>query len=144
MRVLAKAVLAVLLPLATIACGKDEDVSKLPVNDDSFLVVDANTGCNSKYSEDKRRDLFNDLYRNRWMTVVGAVEMSGADDVSLKALRGTMTYDVQVQLADKRAGYELLKGQFIAVRYVMRSAGGCLLPYSGDHGRVVPISSARG
>ncbi|MEZ4330442.1 MAG: hypothetical protein R3F35_01715 [Myxococcota bacterium] len=124
--------------LATIlACTppEAEDPASYPTSDASYSEVDAEVGCASKFSDDKKDDLFRTKYRNHWMTWTGEVLLAEADNASLN-LDGVGTQDVQIDFADERAGYELLKGQRITVKFVMKTAGGCFLPFSGEFGTI--------
>ncbi len=42
-----------------------------------------------------------------------------------------------VDFTDKKAGYYLMKGEWITVRFVMKTTGGCFLPFSGDYATIV-------
>ncbi len=117
----------------SMACSPPEDPSNYPASDASYEEVNAEVGCDSKFSDDKKDDLFRAKYRNHWMTWRGAVLLAEADNASLN-LDGVGTQDVRIDFADERAGYDLLEGQEITVKFVMKTAGGCFLPFSGDHG----------
>ncbi|NCT79880.1 zinc ribbon domain-containing protein [Pseudomonas stutzeri] len=97
----------------------------------SYDEVDRLVGCASTFSDDKKDDIFNDRFRNRWMTWSGRIELVEADSASLN-IDGQGLQDLSVDFQDKRAGYDLQKGQVITVRFLMKSAGGCFLPYSGE------------
>lgn len=101
----------------------------------SYREVDGQVGCKSKYSDDKKDDLFNELYRNKWMTWKGRVVLLEAGRVSIDLDGGTQ--DLSVKFEDPNAGYNLSKGMPLEVQFVMRSAGGCFLPFSGDKGIVL-------
>ena len=95
------------------------------------------TGCESRYSEDKKDDLFASNYEDRTMTVTGEVAYISGGQVGIKVLPSTLTYDVLIELSDANAAYDLEKEQRLSVSFKMRSAGGCFLPYSGDEGIIV-------
>jgi len=97
----------------------------------SYAEVDRLVGCASTYSEDKKADIFNDRFLDRWMTWTGSIQLIEAERVSLN-IDGKGIQDLSVRFEDKRAGYDLQKGQIITVRFLMKSAGGCFLPYSGE------------
>jgi len=79
-----------------------------------FAAMRAETGCDSKYSDEKKADLF-----------------------EAKPPR-TFSYDVRVKLSDPKSAYDLQKDQRVTLRFTVRSAGGCVLPYGGDQGVLVP------
>jgi hypothetical protein len=54
----------------------------------------------------------------------------------LKVMPTTLTSDVTVRLEDPSKAYYLEEGRRITVDFVLDSAGGCFLDYSGSHGTV--------
>jgi hypothetical protein len=111
-----------------------------------FAALVAETGCQSKYSDEKKADIFDakykaDIfdakYKDKEMTVTGEVATVGKGDLTIKILPTTLTFDLKVKLSDAKATYDLEKGQHVTVSFVMRSAGGCFLSYSGDQGVIV-------
>jgi hypothetical protein len=100
----------------------------------NFAGMLADTGCNSKYSDDKKADLFASKYQNREMIVTGEIASLNKGDVGLKVLRDTFTYDIAITLRDAKAAYDLEKGQRVTVQFTVDSAGGCILPYEGKNG----------
>ena len=71
-----------------------------------FVNILAETGCESRYTEDKRADLFATKYKNKEMTVFGEVS-TGRGELSLKILRKTLTSDLHVKLVDPNSAYDL-------------------------------------
>jgi hypothetical protein len=57
----------------------------------AFLQMIAETGCESKYSDDKKADLFAKRWHGTPMTVTGEVSLVSSGTVSLKILRTTLT-----------------------------------------------------
>jgi hypothetical protein len=108
--------------------------AKAAPNNIAFMQMLADTGCKSRYSDDKKADLFASNYKNKQMTVTGEIATLSSNDLSLKVLPATLTFDVIIKLADSKAGYDLEKGQRVTMTFVVNSAGGCLLSYSGDRG----------
>lgn len=102
----------------------------------------AMTGCNSRYSDDKKSDLFG-RFKGRQMTATGRVVSVDHGEVALKLLPSTLTYDLQVQMRDSRSVYDLERGQFLTVQFRMLTQGGCVLPYGGDQGTVVHVANPR-
>jgi len=127
-------IMAVVL-VALSGCSS-EDPSSYPNSSASYQELNSEVGCDSKYSDDKKDDIFKSRYKNHWMTWSGEVVLADADDASLN-IDGKGTQDLQVDFADKRAGYNLTKGNVITVRFVMKHAGGCFLPFSGDYATIV-------
>lgn len=102
----------------------------------TYAQLDAEVGCKSKYSDQKKDDIFDSSYKNHWMTMKGSIDLVDSDNVSLN-LDGKGTQDLRVDFADKNAGYNLTKGSQIKVRFLMTSAGGCFLPFGGKEATIV-------
>lgn len=111
-------------------------VKDYPESDATYAQVNAEVGCKSTYSDQKKDDIFNAEYKDRWMTWSGKVVLLDSDQVSLN-VDGIGTQDLQVDFADKNAGYDLAKGRQLTVRFLMKSAGGCFLPFGGREATVV-------
>ena len=47
------------------------------------------------------------------------------------------TQDLSVYFEKKGAGYNLREGQWITVRFLMKSTGGCFLPFGGERATIV-------
>jgi len=102
----------------------------------TYEEVDAEVGCKSKYSDDKKDDIFKARFKDHWMTWRGAINLAEADNASLN-IDGIGTQDLQVSFESPRAGYDLTKGNKITVKFLMKSAGGCFLPFTGKEGVIV-------
>ena len=113
-----------------------ETSSNYSTSNASYEKLDSEVGCGSKYSKDKKSDIFNLRYKNRWMTWRGEIVLVEADSVSLN-IDGKGTQDLAVDFANKTAGYNLTKGTFVTVRFLMKSTGGCFLPFSGVKATIV-------
>ncbi|RMN70570.1 hypothetical protein ALQ54_00294 [Pseudomonas syringae] len=102
----------------------------------SYEQANAEVGCKSTFSDQKKDDIFKAKYKDRWMTWSGKIVLLESDEVSLN-VDHIGTQDLKVEFADKQAGYNLSKGSELKVRFLMRSAGGCFLPFSGLEATVV-------
>src|SRR5262249_31880692 len=102
-----------------------------------FPAFAAETGCDSRYSEDKKADKFNRL-KDKSVSVDGVVAHVDGNKLGIKLLKQTLTYDVLVTFSDSKDIYDLEKGEYVTVAFIMRRAGGCFLPYTGDSGVIVP------
>lgn len=107
-----------------------------PESTTTYNQVNADIGCKSTFSDQKKEDVFNAKYKNHWMTWKGEIALLESDEVSLN-VDGIGTQDLQVDFADKQAGYNLSKGSPLKVRFLMTSAGGCFLPFGGREATVV-------
>ena len=70
------------------------------------------------------------------MTVIGERPLR-SDELSLKILPSTFTFDVTIKMRDAEATYDLEKGQCVTVKFVLTDAGGCILSYSGEQGIII-------
>ena len=113
-----------------------EDPSSYPVSSASYRELNSEVGCDSRYSDDKKNDIFESRYKDHWMTWSGEVLLAESDETSIN-IDGKGTQDLQVYFEDPQAGYNLMKGQNITVKFVMKQVGGCFLPFSGEHATIV-------
>lgn len=109
----------------------NEDSIAHPVSKADYAELDNEVGCNSKYIDEKKDDLFNTRYMNHWMTWTGEVVAAHPDSVSLN-MDSKGIQDLQVTFAAPKAGYDIIIGSVIAVKFVMKSAGGCIFPFTGN------------
>lgn len=99
-------------------------------SDATYAELENEVGCKSKYSDAKKADIFNTRYKGREMIWLGEVVLADANTASLD-INNQGTQDLSVTFKYKNAGYDLVKGQRLRVRFVMKSMGGCFLPFSG-------------
>jgi hypothetical protein len=93
------------------------------------------TGCASKFSEEKKNDIYARKYKNERMFVVGEISYINKGSLGVKILRATLTYDVLITMRDPKDTYEIEKGDVKAVIFTSDNiAGGCILPYTGKDG----------
>lgn len=135
MKIMKKKFLIMCISFTMISCG-GPDPSTYPYNNASYEYTEQDVGCKSGDSEQKKDDKFESNYRNHWMTWSGEVMLPESDNVSLNVDRFGIQ-DLQVDFADSNAGYNLREGETITVRFVMKYLGGCFLPYSGAHAKIV-------
>lgn len=109
---------------------------KYPESNANYWEVSSRTGCESKYSDAKKSDIFNSEYKNHWFTWEGVVELADASSASLN-LDGKGIQDLKVEFSNSNAGYDLNKGSVITVKFLMKTAGGCVLPYVGTDGKIM-------
>ena len=117
------------------ACG-GPDPATYPDSPLSFRTVDRMVGCDSRYSDDKKENLFEHEYKNKWYRWSGKVIISDSDSVQLD-MNGGGTQELDLEFDGEGSGYDLLEGQEVTVRFVLDSLGGCILPFGGKHGRLV-------
>jgi hypothetical protein len=98
-----------------------------------FVSVMNDTGCDSRYSDEKKANIATQ-YLGQPTTVTGIVTFIDNGKVGIRVLRTTLSHDVQIYLANPKAGYNLEKDRMITVQFVLKSIGGCFWPYTGDQG----------
>lgn len=111
-------------------------VDQHPESSATYTQVNADIGCKSSYSDQKKEDIFKAKYKDHWMTWSGEAVLLESDEASLN-VDGVGTQDLRVVFAEKNAGYDLAKGSRLKVRFLMKSAGGCFLPFGGRDATVV-------
>lgn len=83
-------------------------VEQYPESTATYAQVNAEVGCKSTYSDQKKDDIFNGVYKDHWMTWSGEVVLLESDEASLN-VDGIGTQDLKVTFADKSAGETLKK-----------------------------------
>ena len=102
----------------------------------TYSDVNNDVGCKSTYSKEKRKDIFNDKYKNIWLKWRGEIMQVSSDKVSLN-IDNFGLQDLRVTFENKGDGYDLREEQFITVRFSMKSIGGCFLPFGGERATIV-------
>lgn len=112
------------------------DLSKLESSASDYWEVSYLTGCDSKYSEDKKTKIFKEAFENKVLTWTGIVERSKDGAIDLNLDEGMMA-DVSIDLADENQGFDIQKGQQVTIKFKMEVTGGCFLPYQGSSGVIL-------
>lgn len=73
------------------------------------------------------------------MTWKGQVLTAISEDAALN-LDNKGIQDLHVTFVDSKGGYDLLQDQIITVKFLMKSAGGCILPFEGTQAVIVQES----
>jgi hypothetical protein len=124
--------------VAVLACSTSlqAEPAHHKVSSASYFKADMDIGCKSRYSSAKQKDLFLNNYKDHWFTWTGTVELADSGSASIN-IDGKGTQDLSVDFTDKNAGYDLIIGSKITVRFLMESEGGCWLPFSGYRAVIV-------
>ncbi len=104
---------------------------EIPFNNASYDDLNTEVGCGSSSSDYTKAGIFKSRYKNHRMTWSGEVLLAKADSILLN-INGNGTQDLQVNLANKLAGYTVRQGDFITVSFVMKKMGNCSLPFYGE------------
>jgi hypothetical protein len=115
------------------------DKSEFPHSDASYKEVDSQVGCESKFSKDKKADIFESHYRNHWMTWTGRVTRvdAGTAHLDFDDTKFSMS-DLYMKFLDNNTGYNLKRDDVISVKFIMKEAGNCLFPFKGVNAIVLP------
>jgi hypothetical protein len=120
-------------PVVAQETKKAEVVTLAPA---SFADMLADTGCESRFSDEKKADLFASQYKDHLMTVSGSIEVLSNGSLGIKVNPHTFTYDVDVKLSSAQDAYNMIKGSRVTVTFTVSKHGGCFLPFRGVNGVV--------
>jgi hypothetical protein len=109
----------------------------------AFATMLNETGCESKYNDDKKAFLFQRDYLNREMTIVGEFKNADKGNIYVKVLPSTLTFDVIVRLRNPQDAFDLERGQRVIVKFQVSSHGGCILSYQGTNGTLLQQQAGR-
>jgi hypothetical protein len=122
-------------------CSSEEAAVSYPASSAIYNELNQQVGCDSKFVEDKKSDIFNSNYFNHWMTWKGQVFTASSEEASLN-LDGKGIQDLHVTFADKKGGYDLIQDEVITVKFLMKSPGGCILPFEGTQAEIIRESKS--
>jgi hypothetical protein len=94
-------------------------------------------GCSGKWSDDKKKAIFDSDYKDKLTTITGKIASAGDGTVDLKVLSSTLTFDVQVKMANAGDTYNLNKDETITLKFVPTMLGGCIIAFHGEGGVIV-------
>jgi hypothetical protein len=107
-----------------------------PVFGKTYKDVDSEIGCGaSRMTDERKKDIFNAEYKNRWYTWTGKILTANSNSVSLDF--DGFTADLRVGFAKKGAGYYLETDQIITVKFLMTRQGGCFMPFFGKEATII-------
>lgn len=123
-------------------CSPEKSPASYPISPSDYNELNQNVGCDSKYVDEKKLDIFNSNYLNHWMTWKGQVLTASSGDASLN-LDGKGIQDLHVVFAESKGGYDLLQDQVVIVKFLMKSSGGCILPFEGIEATVIEADKSK-
>lgn len=110
--------------------------STYPTNSETYAQVAAQVGCDSQYGDQKKADIFKQYYKNQWFTWKGKVVLVDDNNISLNTNYSGIQ-DLVVYFDSSSAIYNLSKDKNVTVKFLLTSAGGCFLPFTGKHGKLI-------
>ncbi len=125
-----------LLATLLLAGCAEEHTGNLPESSKTFSQTDKEIGCESNLSDDQKEEIFDKNYKNHWVTWEGKVVNHNAEELSVDT-NDSGTHNFTVKLEERNEGYDFTDGERVSVKFVLRRSGGCVLPFSGDHGSVL-------
>lgn len=125
-----------ILLVSLAGCSSEESLVTYPDSVATYAELNNKVGCDSKFIEQKKEDIFNSNYLNHWMTWTGQVVVAALGDASLN-LDSKGIQDLHITFADRKGGYDLIQDESITVKFLMKSAGGCILPFEGTQAEIV-------
>jgi len=112
------------------------DPSKFPSSNIDFSQAEDEVGRYSQNSEQKKIDLFNTKYKNKWFTWSGVIYKVEGNQIFVNCDYYGLE-DLIVELQDKNAGYDLQNGSEIKVRFVMKKITKTVKIFEGENGILV-------
>lgn len=99
----------------------------------SFEDIDKEIGCSSKFSDEKKKDLFKKDYKNVWAQWDGIIEHVNNEKVTI-----SINEEVKLSaiLQKPGSGYDLLKGESVSSSFMLINKGDCNIEYVGDKAEI--------
>lgn len=107
---------------------KKTDIPKITLV--SLDEASQEVGCYSRYSKEKRSDLFNDKYKGKWVRWTGKVQYVDNDQVIIVGVEGPGAV-ARADLKSAGSGYELLKDDLVSMTMTISEQGDCDKPFVG-------------
>jgi hypothetical protein len=120
--------------LTTVAALAFAGSASAQMSNADFAQMERETGCGSKYNDDKKADIFSRQYQGKQMVVTGEVKNAEKGALYVRLLSSTLTFDLVVDMNDARSIYDLERGQRVKVAFLVTRQGGCILSFHGNNG----------
>lgn len=124
-------------PAAAIASAPP--VADQPPNK-AFKQMVADTGCASKYTDEKKAHIFATQWKGVRMTVAGEIARASKGEIQVRLMRDTLIADVAVTLTDRNATFNLEREQYVIVSFDVTGHGGCVFKYRGNNGVIASVN----
>jgi hypothetical protein len=129
--------LFVSVTLLLCGCSHKQDDSKLPQSNATYQQVNSDVGCDSKNSDERKKDVFEARYKDHWMKWRGTIVLADSNVMAL-SMTDKGTQDLRVNLAQKGAGYNHKKGEVVTLSFLLKTQASCTLPFFGEDATIVP------
>lgn len=100
----------------------------------TFESVDAVVGCTSRFSEERKADVFKESYKGYWLQWTGEIKHVDNESVAI-AIGESSTLSVTFE--QQGAGYELLKGDQLTLTFKLTGKGDCESSYTGSNAVII-------
>lgn len=111
-----------------------QEKSKVPtINFSSIKSASEEVGCKTSYSEERANDLFAKEYKGHWAEWTGFVKSANKEQVEIVSKEDSKDVAV-IRFEKEGAGYYLLKGQEITMRFILENNASCKEPFFGHTG----------
>lgn len=108
--------------------------SKVPtINFSSITSASEEVGCKTSFSEERANDLFSKEYKGHWVEWNGFVKSANKEQVEIVSKEDSKDVAV-VKFEKEGAGYYLLKGQEITMRFILENNASCKDSFYGHTG----------
>lgn len=97
----------------------------------SLEEASTEVGCHSRYSIEKKVDVFNDKYKGKWLRWLGKVSHADKEKVTIVSATHEGA-SLTAMLKRKGEAYEQLKGDLVNVTMLLTGKGSCSKPFTGE------------
>lgn len=116
------------------SCGGNTVTGEL---NDPFFILEKNCGCSSTNSQQKRKDLYEKFYQNKFVTVNGVVKTIEDELLTLDCDFNHFT-DTRITFESADDLYELKVGSMVRVKFALRERDDYTdCDFIGDLGKIV-------
>ena len=104
----------------------------------TFKQIDRAVGCKATMKDDKRNEVFNKYYRDRWVQWEGYIFRKRVID-SQFSHENNGKVDFEVKFTDKKSPLDYRYGQHVKVLLLLDELGDCNTPFKGKHAVIIGL-----
>ncbi len=120
--------------IADLITSLEKQSSKVPmINFSSLKSASSEVGCNTDFSLERSKDIFNSSYKAHWVEWSGIVKSSNNEHVEIVD-KSDKNNVVKVRFEKLGSGYYLEKGQDIVMKFQLEENASCKTPFYGNTG----------